>query len=176
MRSKGFDGMVCSIADVMGALGDRWGILIMRDVLLGLKRYDDIQRSTGATHATLSDRLKQLTENGLVDRQRYQTRPERFEYVPTRKGYDIGLLMQAMVQIGDRWKRAGAEAPPLRFIDARSGQGTKLAVVNAETGELIRSLQIVAEPGPGADEVMEWRLARGTETARRPPTAWQGGE
>ncbi|MBN9169851.1 MAG: helix-turn-helix transcriptional regulator, partial [Microbacterium sp.] len=68
MRSKDFEGMVCPVADVMGAIGDRWGALVMRDLLLGLTRYDDLRRSTGITNATLSDRLKALERNGLIER------------------------------------------------------------------------------------------------------------
>jgi len=58
MRSKSFDGMACSIAGVLEAIGDRWAVLILRDLSLGLSRYDDLRRSTGITNATLSDRLK----------------------------------------------------------------------------------------------------------------------
>ncbi|MFS3136492.1 winged helix-turn-helix transcriptional regulator [Gluconacetobacter sacchari] len=57
MRSKGFERMACSVAAVMGAIGDRWGMLVMRDLILGLRRYDDLCRSTGVTNATLADRL-----------------------------------------------------------------------------------------------------------------------
>ncbi|MDI7048078.1 winged helix-turn-helix transcriptional regulator, partial [Escherichia coli] len=60
MRSKGFDGMVCSIAGAMAAIGDRWGLLILRDLVLGLSRYDEFRQSSGITNATLSDRLKHL--------------------------------------------------------------------------------------------------------------------
>src|SRR5688572_5499921 len=112
MRSKGFDGMVCSIADVMGAVGDRWGVLVMRDLLLGLKRYDDLRRSTGITNATLSDRLKALEKNGLIERRQYQARPARYEYVPTARGRDLALLMQSMVQIGDKWNLGSRDDPP----------------------------------------------------------------
>ena len=66
MRSNSFDGMVCSIAGVLDAVGDRWAMLILRDLSLGLARYEDLRKSTGVTHATLSDRLKQLEENELI--------------------------------------------------------------------------------------------------------------
>jgi DNA-binding HxlR family transcriptional regulator len=72
MRSKGFDGMICSIAGVMAAIGDRWGLLILRDLVLGLGRYEDFRYSTGVTHATLSDRLKHLEANDLIERRRYK--------------------------------------------------------------------------------------------------------
>ena len=60
MRSKSFEGMACSIAGVLEAIGDRWAVLILRDLSLGLARYEDLRRSTGVTNATLSDRLKHL--------------------------------------------------------------------------------------------------------------------
>ena len=78
MRSKSFDGMVCSIAGVLDAVGDRWAMLILRDLGLGLRRYDDLRQSTDVTHATLSDRLKHLEANGLIERRLYQTGPDRY--------------------------------------------------------------------------------------------------
>ena len=165
MRSKGFEGMVCSIADVMGAVGDRWGMLVMRDLLLGLKRYDDLRRSTGITNATLSDRLKALEQNALIERRQYQAKPARYEYVPTARGRDLALVMQAMVQVGDQWNLGDLDGPPIRFLDSRSSHGLKLGLVDVETGELVASPRIKALPGSGADDVMKWRLAYGATPA-----------
>lgn len=161
MRSKGFDGMNCSVAAVMGAIGDRWGMLILRDLLLGLSRYEDLRRSTDITNATLSDRLKTLEDNGLVERRQYQSRPDRFEYRLTARGRDIGLVTQAMVQVGDRWNLQALDGPPMRFIDARTGGDVRLAPVDAQTGAAVAPGQIAVRPGEGADEVMLWRLSHG---------------
>src|SRR6478736_5975905 len=117
MKSKGFEGMTCSIASVMGTLGVRWGTIIMRDLILGLARYDDLRRSSGITNATLSDRLKVLEQNGLIERRQYQSRPDRYEYVPTPRGRDVGLVMQAMVQVGDKWNLPELKGPPVRFVN-----------------------------------------------------------
>lgn len=160
MRSRGFEGMVCSVADVMGALGDRWGTLIMRDLLLGLTRYEDLRRSTGATNATLSHRLKSLEENGLVERRRYRTRPDRYEYRPTPRGRDIGLVLTAMVQVGDTWNLADRDGPPLRFVDTSTGRRVALTWVDAETREPVSARTVTVEAGCGADAVMRWRLER----------------
>src|SRR6266571_1346304 len=103
MRSKSFEGMVCSIAGVLDAVGDRWAVLILRDLSLGLSKYEDLRKSTDVTHATLSDRLKHLEENELIERRRYQTNPERFEYVLTRNGSNVILVIQALAQVGDKW-------------------------------------------------------------------------
>src|SRR5258705_13669919 len=86
MKSKSFDGMVCSIARTLEAIGDRWAILILRDLSLGLSRYEDLRQSSGITNATLSDRLRHLEENDLIERRQYQNNPERYEYVVTRRG------------------------------------------------------------------------------------------
>jgi DNA-binding HxlR family transcriptional regulator len=160
MRSKGFEGMTCSIASVMGALGDRWGALIMRDLFLGLTRYDDLQRSTGVTNATLSDRLKALEQNGLLRRQQYQSRPDRYEYVLTDRGRDIGLVLLAMMQVGDKWNLAGLAGPPLRLVEGKSTHRVKVALVDVETGDQIDPQDVMVEIGPGADELTKWRSAR----------------
>lgn len=161
MRSKGFEGMACSMAEVMGALGDRWGMLVMRDLLLGLTRYDDLQRSTGITNATLSDRLRSLQEAGLIERRQYQHRPDRYDYIPTAKGRDLALLLQAMVQIGDAWRAREAAAEPLHFLDTETGARLKLAVVDAATGAPLARPKLRIAAGPAADEAMQWRLAHG---------------
>lgn len=167
MRSKGFEGMACSMAEVMAALGDRWGALIMRDLLLGLTRYDDLRRSTGVTNATLSGRLKDLEEAGLIARRRYQARPERHDYVPTEKGRDIALVMQAMVQVGDKWRREEALGNPLRFVDGISGHPLRLALVDAEAEASAGTTNIRIEAGPAADDLMKWLMAQGQEERRR---------
>jgi DNA-binding HxlR family transcriptional regulator len=160
MRSKGFEGMVCSIAGVLDALGDRWAVLILRDLSLGLSRYEDLRRSTGVTNATLSDRLKHLEEQGLIERRQYQSGPDRYEYVLTRKGVDIVLVIQALAQVGDKWAVTGEAGPPLRFVDKRSGRAVKLALVDEKTGEMVRRRDVRPRAGPGADDLVRWRLAK----------------
>lgn len=63
MRSKGFERMVCSIVSAMAAIGDQWCLLILRDLVLGLSRNEDLRQSSGVTNTTLSDRLKHLEAN-----------------------------------------------------------------------------------------------------------------
>jgi len=160
--------MACSMAEVLSALGDRWGMIIMRDLLLGLTRYDDLRRSTGVTNATLSGRLKDLEEAGLIERRQYQARPERHEYIPTEKGRDIALVMQAMVQVGDRWRQQEKRGATLQFVDSVSGHRIRLALVDAETLAAIVPSSIQVEAGPEADDLMKWRLSQGgSERARR---------
>lgn len=160
MRSKSFDGMVCSIAGVLDALGDRWAFLIIRDISLGLSRYEDLRKSTDVTHATLSDRLKHLEEHELIERRLYQTGPERFEYVLTPKGKDIILVIQALAQIGDKWAVTGEDGPPLKFINRDSGRAVKVALVDEKSGEIVKLRDVRPQAGPGADDLVRWRLTK----------------
>ena len=158
MKSKSFDGMACSIAGVLEAVGDRWAVLILRDLSLGLSRYEDLRRSTGVTNATLSDRLKHLEDNELIERRRYQLNPERYEYALTQKGRDIILVIQALAQVGDKWAVSGNAGPPLKFVDRKTGHTVKLAMVDKETGQRVRARDLLPQEGPGADELVRWRL------------------
>jgi len=158
MRSKSFEGMACSIAGVLEAIGDRWAVLILRDLSLGLSRYEDLRRSTGVTNATLSDRLKHLEENELIERRRYRLNPDRYEYLLTPKGRDTILVMQALAQVGDKWAVSGTAGAPLKFVDRKTGRTVKLAMVDKETGQRVRAQDLLPQEGPGADELVRWRL------------------
>ena len=160
MRSKSFEGMACSIAGVLDALGDRWAVLILRDLSLGLSKYEDLRKSTGVTNATLSDRLRHLEENELIERRLYQTGPERYEYLLTRKGSEVMLVIQALLQVGDKWAIAGEAGPPLKFVNRNTGRAVKLALVEEKSGELVRFRDVRPQAGPGADDLVRWRLAK----------------
>jgi DNA-binding HxlR family transcriptional regulator len=162
MRSKGFDGMVCPIAGVMAVIGDRWGLVILRDLVCGLARYEDFRRSSGVTNATLSDRLKQLEANGLVERRRYQVNPERFEYLLTAKGRHIAPLMPVLAQIGDRMGVSGAAMPPMKFVNRKTGAEARFGFIDQRTGERVTAADLEIEAGPGADDLVRWRLSHST--------------
>jgi DNA-binding HxlR family transcriptional regulator len=160
MRSKSFEGMACSIAGVLDAVGDRWALLILRDLSLGLSKYEELRRSTSITHATLSDRLKHLEENELIQRRLYQTGPDRYEYLLSRKGRDIILVIQALAQVGDKWAVTGDAGPPLKFVNKNSGRPVKLALVDERSGDVVRLRDVRPQAGPGADDLVRWRLTR----------------
>jgi len=110
------------------------------------------------TNATLSDRLKHLEDHGLIERRRYQVNPERYEYVLTRRGRDTILLLQALAQVGDKWAVSGDAGPPLEFVNRKTGSAVKLAMVDKETGHRVRAEDLLPQAGPGADELVRWRL------------------
>jgi DNA-binding HxlR family transcriptional regulator len=166
MRSKSFDGMICSIAGVMSAIGDRWGLIILRDLVCGLSRYEDFRRSSGVTNATLSDRLKHLEANGLIERQRYLVNPERFEYFLTPKGRQVALVMPVLAQIGDNLGLSGASAPPVTFVNRKTGAKISWNFIDQNTGKQVIPRDFAIEEGPGADDLVRWRLSH--RDRRRP--------
>jgi DNA-binding HxlR family transcriptional regulator len=72
-----YEGLVCSIARTLEVIGDRWTMLVVRDAFLGVRRFDEFQRSLGIARNVLTDRLARLVSDGILERHRYQDRPQR---------------------------------------------------------------------------------------------------
>ena len=88
----------------MGSLLQEVGTsLILREAFFGVRRFDDFQRTLGISRSVLARRLKTLVEHGILDRRRYQERPERFEYRLTESGLELYPVFLAMKAWGDRW-------------------------------------------------------------------------
>lgn len=151
MKAKSFAGMRCSIAGSLELIGDRWALLIIRDLSLGIRRFDDLRARTGIPAATLSSRLCHLAASGIVERVRYQERPARDEYRLTRKGRDLWKVSVALREWGDRWDASGFGAPAVEMVDRVTGRRVELALVDAETGEPVPVERTMLRPGPGAD-------------------------
>ena len=152
VKAKSFAGMRCSIAGALELIGDRWSLLLIRDLLFGLRRYDELRDSTGIPDATLAARLKHLVTHGIAERARYQDRPPRYEYRLTAKGRDLWKVCTALREWGDRWDATGYGAPTVETIDFVTGRKLSLAFVDRRTGVAPPSEQIQFRPGPGADE------------------------
>ena len=82
MLNSDYDGQVCSIASALEVVGERWSLLIVRDVLLGLRRFDEIQANLGIARNVLQKRLTRLLEQGVLERRPYQERPPRYRSRP----------------------------------------------------------------------------------------------
>jgi DNA-binding HxlR family transcriptional regulator len=158
MRTRSFADMSCSIAGALEVVGDRWTLLIVRDLLFGLSRFDDLQRSTGIPPQTLADRLRRLEASKVITKRRA---PAAKGYRLTEMGRDLLTVITALREWGDRWQLHGTVGPPLEVFDAHSGSPVELAMVASETGQPVHPSQLVPKPGPGADELMRFRLRAG---------------
>ena len=92
----------CTIARAVETIGDPWTLMILREMFLGVRRFDDFQRHTGGAPHTLSTRLKRLEEIGAIRREPYQDRPLRHEYRLTEKGRDLWPVIIALKGWGDK--------------------------------------------------------------------------
>jgi DNA-binding HxlR family transcriptional regulator len=106
-----YTGQDCSIARALELIGERWTILILRDVFLGTHRFEELQRELGIARNVLQTRLERLVEEGILRRVQYQERPPRSEYRLTRKGTDLWPVLVALLKWGDR--HASPEGPPV---------------------------------------------------------------
>lgn len=96
----------CPIAQSLAIFGDRWTLLIVRNAFLGVKRFELFQKDLGITRHVLSERLSRLVEQGILEKQAYVDRQQRFEYVLTDKGRALAPVLQAMMQWGLQWTDA----------------------------------------------------------------------
>ena len=105
---------VCSIARTLEVVGEKWSLLVLREVFLGAGRFDQMAVNTGAPRDVLSARLKTLVAAGILDRVPYQEHPPRYEYVLTDAGRELRSVTLSLMQWGDR-HLAGEEGPPAVF-------------------------------------------------------------
>ncbi|HKU66407.1 MAG TPA: helix-turn-helix domain-containing protein [Candidatus Baltobacteraceae bacterium] len=104
MRHASLAAQPCPIARTLDVVGEWWTLLIVRDALLGARRFDEF-KATGIADNVLSARLKKLTEAGILKRKRYQTHPDRFEYLLTERGYALAPVVLALRSWGKRFTK-----------------------------------------------------------------------
>ena len=102
MLSRSYEGQECSIARALEVVGERWTLLIVRDVLAGLCRFDQLQASLGIARNVLAGRLSRLVEKGILERVPYSKRPPRHEYRLTEKGRELEPALTALRRWGDQ--------------------------------------------------------------------------
>ena len=102
----------CSVARSVAVIGDRWTLMLLRDCFLGIRRFEDFERRLGISRSVIADRLKTLTDEGVLRRDAYQDRPVRHEYRLTEKGLALHPVMMAIVHWGDV-HYAGEDGPPV---------------------------------------------------------------
>lgn len=147
----------CSIARTLDVVGDWWTLLIVRDVSLGLHRFEQIQENLGIARNVLTERLNHLVDQEILRRERYQERPERFEYRLTPKGDDLFGILMALWAWGDRHE-AGPQGPPLALYHKPA------TAAEGERGHACSPLTVCATCGEPLDR-------RRVRVARRRPTA-----
>ena len=151
MRWEELDREPCSLARTLSVIGDRWTLLVIRDCFLGVRRFENFEARLGIARHVLADRLKKLTEAGLLTKVPYQERPRREEYRLTEKGLAFYPVLIALLDWGDEYM-AGEEGPPLLRRHNKCGRIAHGVTVCSECGEVLDPREMSIEPGPGAPE------------------------
>jgi DNA-binding HxlR family transcriptional regulator len=170
MQRKSFGRMSCPIARSLERVGEWWSILILRDALHGLTRFDQFQNSLGIAPNMLTRRLTALVDAGLLQRRRYSERPPRDEYVLTARGRDFRPILVALLAWGN--KHFAPEGPSVLLVDSKTGAAVEPVLVDGATGRPIKEPEYAFTPGPAASERIRRRYAssdRAPVSTARPP-------
>ncbi|MDG2410763.1 MAG: helix-turn-helix domain-containing protein [Halioglobus sp.] len=124
----------CSIARTLAVIGDRWTLMILRDLFLGASRFEEIQRSLNISRTVLAERLNLLETEGVVRRLAYQQKPTRYKYKLTPKGIDLYPVLMALVHWGDQ-HYATEVGPPVIHHHQRCGHDFSAMLTCSECGE-----------------------------------------
>ncbi len=142
MLPRDYAGQDCSVARALEVVGERWTLLIVRDALMGVTRFDGFQQRLGLAPNMLSKRLRALTDAGVLERRPYQERPERHEYVLTDGGRGLFPAVMGLMRWGD---------------EHRSPRGAPVEVLHRGCGGVVDAHAVCArcDLAVGAGEV-EW--------------------
>jgi DNA-binding HxlR family transcriptional regulator len=172
MLGNTYEDQHCSIASALEVVGERWSLLILREVFLGVHRFDEIQADLGIARNVLNTRLTRLVEQGMLEKRLYQERPPRWEYVLTEKGLDLWPSMVALMQWGDRHAAPGG--PPVLLEHRGCGGAVDEHRVCDSCGKPLARADVRAVAGPGArpDHPLRRRAERAAaERAAAQPAA-----
>ncbi|MES3028335.1 MAG: helix-turn-helix domain-containing protein [Pseudomonadota bacterium] len=136
----------CSVARSVAVIGDRWTLMILRDCFLGVRRFEAFQARLGISRTIIADRLKHLTQEGVLRRVAYQDSPTRYEYRLTDKGLELHPVVMAIVHWGDR-HYAGAAGPPLLHRHKTCGCDFHPVQTCSECGEPVDARAVETRPG-----------------------------
>jgi DNA-binding HxlR family transcriptional regulator len=148
MERTSFADMRCCLARGLDMIGDWWSPLIVRDLFLGVTRFDELVEDLGISRNLLTLRLRALAANGIVERVPYGQRPVRYEYCLTDAGRDLVPALLALTAWGDRWARP-KEGSPILFVHESCGRRFRPQVTCSVCGEPVSAGTVRAVGGPG---------------------------
>ncbi|MES1024538.1 helix-turn-helix domain-containing protein [Gloeocapsa sp. BRSZ] len=147
MKRTNFSHLCCSVARTLDLIGEWWSLLIVRDIFLGMKRFEELRQDLGISRKVLTERLETLISAGILERRRYQERPERYEYWLTEKGMELYPILLVLMQWGDRW--TAQNGVPLEIIHTTCGELTQPVVVCTHCRTELNAHNVQTRLGPG---------------------------
>jgi DNA-binding HxlR family transcriptional regulator len=145
--NRTYDDQACSIARTLEVVGERWTLLIIRDALRGVRRFDEFQRRLGIARNVLASRLERLVEAEILERRLYSEHPPRYEYRLTDRGRDLYPVIFSLLQWGDKY--AAPDGPPLLLRHRECGGSVDDHRICTKCGKPLELRDIETQPGPG---------------------------
>jgi len=148
-----YPNQVCSLAKSLEVIGERWSLLIIRDVMTGNRRFSGIQANLGIARNVLSARLQRLLDEDILERRAYQESPPRYEYFLTEKGLDLWPALIALVHWGDKYS-SGPEGPPRLIVHKGCGGEISDRGICGRCGKLLHARDARQVAGPGLEAAL----------------------
>lgn len=145
----------CPIARSVGRIGDSWSIIILRDAFAGFTRFDEFQKSANVAPNILSRRLKELVDDGLLEKVCYSSTPPRYEYHLTERGRDFRPVIIALAEWGNR--HFATEGRQIQLVEKETQRLVHAMMVDAETGHPLTPEKYALVPGPAASPMIRYR-------------------
>ena len=161
MKRKSYSSMQCPVARTLDHVGDWWSLLIIRDAMMGLSRFDEFRESLGISPTILSRRLKQLVESGILDRCVSAGSPVRVTYCLTERGHAFEPMLLFLHSFGN--KHFLPEGETAVVVHRETGASTDLRVVDRVSGHDVTWPDFFLEPGPAANDLMRAKLSYAKE-------------
>ncbi|MET0222276.1 MAG: helix-turn-helix domain-containing protein [Tardiphaga sp.] len=158
MQRKSFDKMECPVARSLERVGEWWSILIMRDAIYGLTRFDQFQANLQIAPNMLTRRLAVLVEAGLLEKRQYSEKPPRYEYIVTPRGRDFRSVLWSLQDWGNR--HFAPEGESVMLVDKDTGARAEPILVDRLTGKPITEATHTNVPGPAASARLQRRYDR----------------
>lgn len=169
MQRTSFGKMACPVARGLERVGEWWSILIIREALHGLTRFDQFEQSLGIAPNMLTRRLAGLVKAGILEKRRYSDRPPRYEYVLTECGRDFHSVLIAMHAWGNR--HFAPEGQSVMLVNARTGKPADPVVVDRNSKRPLADSEFRVAAGPAAAARTRRKLASSAwGIALNPPT------
>jgi len=164
MLQRDYQTQTCSIARALEIVGERWTLLVLRNVFLGWRRFDEQHQQLGIARNVLASRLQRLLDEQILELRPYGERPVRYEYHLTKKGRALWPVLVELLQWGDRY--ALEPAGPPRIFRHRECGGLMGAHCNCEScGQWLDSEDVISELGPGARARRQGKARRASRRA-----------
>ena len=155
MLGNDYEGQVCSIARSLELVGERWSLLVIREVFRGNRRFGQMLEGMGVARNILASRLQRLCDAGILERRPYGERPDRFEYFLTEKGLDLWPVMVSLLHWGNVHEPL-PHGPPMLLLHKGECQGEiDDRRICTRCGKHLGPREAVAVDGPGLKPALE---------------------